>query len=189
LTPRYVESSAYHESAHIVIAAVQNLPLRPRCLRIDPAGNGLTVYASRQPDKSRNNVGSDIERERTIISIMAGWRAQNIFYPCARSGAFCDINEMNALLDEMYSDVNQWFEAKKKLWYQTEALVKFHWSAIQAVAVALWAKPWAAREPDPENQWSAMSEEKTLNGVEVKAILSNFQIQAIVVERAQAASI
>lgn len=186
LDPKYVESSAYYESGHIVIAAVQNLPLRPRCLRIDPSGNGLAIYASRSPDGSRN-MGSEIERERTIISSMAGWHAQNIFYLCPYAGAFYDINHTNALLDEMYSNRIQGFEAKEKLWNQTDALVKSHWWAIQAVAVALWAKPWLTRAPDPENEWSELMEEKSLSGLEVQAIFSRFQIQALVVERIRAA--
>jgi hypothetical protein len=39
----YVESCAYHEAGHIVIAAVQNMPLRQRGIRNDQVGNGYSM--------------------------------------------------------------------------------------------------------------------------------------------------
>src|ERR1700687_1660508 len=93
-------------------------------------------------------------REQSIIATNAGYIAQNKFYPnCATSGAYCDTDHINALLDEMYSDRNVWFEAKQELWKRSEQLVATHWEAIEALAKALWAKDWHPQAP-LERRWS-----------------------------------
>ncbi|MGA2344976.1 MAG: hypothetical protein ABSF93_03150, partial [Candidatus Sulfotelmatobacter sp.] len=77
---KYVNSTAYHEAAHIVVAAVQQMPMRNFGVRMDSLGCGKAFYWRRVPDGSRNNVGPDAERERTIISTSAGYIAQKRFY-------------------------------------------------------------------------------------------------------------
>lgn len=72
---RYIESAAYHEAAHAVIAAIQGMPLRHRGIHVDSAGQGITFYWYKLPDGNLN-VGADIERERTIVSTGAGLIAQ-----------------------------------------------------------------------------------------------------------------
>jgi len=74
----YVKGAAYHEAAHIVIAAVQDLPLSADGLRIDERGAGLADYRMKKPDGSIN-IGPDPERERTIMATMAGRIAHVIF--------------------------------------------------------------------------------------------------------------
>src|ERR1700687_30489 len=51
---RYVESTAYHEAGHIVVAAVQGLRLRRRGLRIDRLGAGLASYCDKKADGSKD---------------------------------------------------------------------------------------------------------------------------------------
>jgi hypothetical protein len=41
---KYTESSAYHEAGHVVIAAVEKIPLRKDCIRIDQKGAGYSHY-------------------------------------------------------------------------------------------------------------------------------------------------
>jgi hypothetical protein len=47
-----VESAAYHESAHIVVAVAQKIPLRRGGVHIDPRGCGIAYYWYRQPEGS-----------------------------------------------------------------------------------------------------------------------------------------
>jgi len=76
---KYAESTAYHEAGHVVIAAVQRVPLSNRGLRIDQKGAGISYYRFAKPDGSAN-LGSEIKREQTIRSIQAGYIAQEKFY-------------------------------------------------------------------------------------------------------------
>ena len=71
ISQRYVEGAAYHEASHIVVAAVQGLPLVEAGLRIYETGAGFAHYSVKQPDGS-TNVGNDPCRERTIIATLAG---------------------------------------------------------------------------------------------------------------------
>lgn len=137
---RYAQSAAYHEAGHTVVAAVQEMPLRPGGIHIDPLGSGISFYWSKRPGEA----GTDIERERTIIAAGAGWAAQIRVYPnCPPAGTFDDTNQINALLSEMYSDGSDgWWAAKGRLYVASERLVEQHWPAVEALAQTLWAKPW-----------------------------------------------
>lgn len=174
---KYVESVAYHEAVHMVVASAQGLCLRNWGLCIDPLGAGLACYSYRQPDGS-TNVGPDPSRERTIVATNAGYIAQNRFFPdCATFGAHCDANQVNALLDEMYSERNVWFDAKAELWKRSCELVDRYWPAIDALAKALWAKEWQPQVP-LERRWSHQWPEKRMEGEEVMNLLSQFEISA-----------
>ena len=83
--PEYVEGAAYHEASHIVVAAVQGLPLGKAGLRIYETGAGFAHYSGKQPDGS-TNVGADPCRERTIIATLAGHIAHGTFYPRVAGG-------------------------------------------------------------------------------------------------------
>ena len=101
---KYAASVAYHEAGHLVIAAVQGLPLLKGGIHLDPKSGGLACYRCKQPDGS-TNVGHDPCRERTIIAIKAGHTAHRRFYPQASydANACCDTDHANKLLEEMYS--------------------------------------------------------------------------------------
>ena len=149
----YARSGAYHEVAHVVVAAVQGIPLTDKGIHLDKWGNGITYYRDRKPDGSAN-VGSETEREKTIIATFAGWIAQNSFAqsrdcPCPQSGAFYDINQANALLSEMYAEGSPgWWGARGTLYRESERLVERHWTAIESVALALWLKTEISRMPE-----------------------------------------
>jgi hypothetical protein len=63
---------AHHEAGHIVIASALCLPLRPEGISLDPQGHGLACYC-KHPD------GTDVSRERVILSTFAGCFAQDRF--------------------------------------------------------------------------------------------------------------
>ena len=113
---RYVESAAYHEAGHAVVAAVQEMPFRHRGIHVDSTGQGITFYWYKLPD-GKQNVGADVERERTIISTSAGLIAQRKFYPgCPDDGAVQDTDLIITLLNEMYVNRDAWFDARQQLW-------------------------------------------------------------------------
>jgi hypothetical protein len=177
---RYVKSAAYHEAGHTVVAAAQEMPLRHPGIHLDPDGSGISFYWFKKPGE----VGTDLERERTIISAGAGWAAQIRFYPrCPEAGASDDVNLITELLNEMYSSGSQaWHAAEGRLYAESQRLVERHWSAIEALAVALWAKPWTPRTPDKEREWSKGRQEKWMDGTEVDSILQEFDIHTIIVD-------
>lgn len=173
----YPRSAAYHEAAHIVIAAVQQIPLTDKGIHLDKWGNGVAHYLDRKPDGS-TNVGSDADRENTIIATFAGWTAQNKVYPCPPGGAFYDIEQANALLSEMYPDSSPiWWSARATLCRESERLVELHWAAIESVALALWSKPDIPKMP-ALGERSPEPVEKYLSADEIVEILKRLGISA-----------
>jgi hypothetical protein len=191
---KYISSAAYHEAGHIVVAAVQQMPMRNFGVRMDSLGCGKAFYWRRVPDGSRNNVGSDVERERTILSTSAGYIAQKCFYgdtvtddidKYMEFSANADTSLVIELLQEMYSG-NQalWFQARKQLWDQSVQLVDKHWKAIDTLAQSLLKREWEPRQKstDADGQWSVDNREKWLQGVEIVHILEPFGINAFIVD-------
>jgi hypothetical protein len=173
----YVRSAAYHEAGHIVIAAVQGLPLRDKGIHLDGWGNGLACYCDRKPDGA-TNVGSEREREKTIIATFAGWIAQNRVYQCAPSGTVYDLAQINALLDEMYpSGSPEWWAARKNLRAESERLVELYWEVIETVALLLWVQPDSPRTSDL-GDWSSEPLEKHLSVGAIVEVLREFRITA-----------
>ena|SRR6185295_2121494 len=74
-----VKSIAYHESGHIVVAAVLGRPLRSSGIHIDCVNRGIAFYAQRKPkvDYSGPCAGTKMD---TMIAAYAGLPAQQIFY-------------------------------------------------------------------------------------------------------------
>lgn len=177
---QYVESCAYHESAHIVIAAVQGLPLKQRGLRIDQMGCGLACYHFKTPDGLKE-LGENKEREKTIRATNAGYIAQCKFYPgCPYSGACHDRDHAMLLLDEMYSDRRIWFDARDQLNKETGELIDKHWDAISRMAQTLWNKPWQ-HQAEAERRWSLQLMQKSMEGPEIVNLLQEFCIRAAIV--------
>lgn len=191
---KYISSTAYHECGHIVVAAVQEMPLRNLGVRMDSLGCGKTFHWHREPDGSRNNVGPDRERERTIVTTSAGYIAQKRFYGDAltneikmymEQGASGDTSLVIELLEEMYSGNKEtWFAARASLFEKSSQLVDEHWSAIDVLAKALLARPWEPRNlaTDVDGHWSIDNKEKWLHGIEVVAILEGFGVSSFIVD-------
>ncbi len=68
LDQKYVESTAYHEAAHTVVAVSLEMPLRNRGVHMDTIGSGISYYWFRTPGDPNNTPDDVLERERTIIS-------------------------------------------------------------------------------------------------------------------------
>jgi len=143
--PRYPESAAYHEGGHVVVAAAQGMRLSRHGIHLDSDGRGISYYEYRKP-KRWANITPEVTREHTIISTVAGLIAQRKFYPeCSILGA----SEDNNLVDELLNEINEGddiigyrsLKAQLELRQESEKFVNEFWSAIEAVARALWATP------------------------------------------------
>ena len=172
MTPieKYIEGAAYHEAAHIVIAAVQGLRLRRAGLRINENGAGEASYKSKKPDGSRD-LGPDSFGEGSIIATMAGQIAHGKIYSPVADGdanACADLDFVQSLLAEMYSNREDRSIAQKALFERSRALVSQHWPAIECIGRALWAKPWSGDAP----------REKRIDGEELLALLAQQEIEA-----------
>jgi hypothetical protein len=62
---------------------------------------------------------------------------------------------------------------------KAERLVAEHWPAIEALAKALWAKPWKPQE-QLDSGWSDDTVEKSIDAKEVEVILKPFELSAII---------
>jgi hypothetical protein len=178
---QYVDSCAYHEAGHTVVAVALGMPLRNRGVHIDTNGSGIAYYWYRTVG-DLNNTSQDIaERERTIITAYAGYIAQEKFYPkCPSSGSFYDTDGNRKLLDEVYPDGPEWFAAQERLHAEARRLVDVHWQAIEALAKAILARPLTPRPDDPERVWSTDTHERSIDGNRVVSILKDFQLQPFI---------
>jgi hypothetical protein len=180
-------SAAYHEAAHVVIAAVQGIPLTNKGIHLDKWGNGVAHYLFRYPDGS-TNVGSETEREKTIIATFSGWTAQNKVYAGPPGGAFYDIEHANALLNGMYPEGSEiWWSERARLCRESDRLVDLHWAAIASVALALWSKPEIPKTPALGERSPELTE-KYLSVDEIVEILMGFGISAQIQKTDKSAS-
>ena len=184
--PGRPECGAYHEAGHIAVAAAQGMPLSIYGVHVDRDGKGISYYDCRKPEPVRRQL--DRKGEHTVISLFAGLIAQQKFCTnCPATAASSDNDWVERLLPQMYlegasveemkTSETRLNEARKRLREEASRLVEKHWNAIDTLAKALWAKPFTPRLPDePEKCWSPHSEERTINGAGIVAILKEFGI-------------
>ena len=183
--------AAHHEAGHIVIAAAQELRLRPEGLMVDLRGEGLARYC--QPDES------DPSRERVIIAMFAGFYAEKRFreersYPapskdnlwdwCEARKVLCRLScappRNSALTGEEYSKHPKVAPIQCKLENRSEHLVEQNWLAIKALATALLDKEWERLKPLKSGcTWSNETTAKYVAGEEVVSILGRYGIDAV----------
>jgi hypothetical protein len=167
------ESATYHEAGHMVVAAVLNLLIGRDGIHVDGCGQG---YASYEPTES--NGSSALEKERAIMSFLAGDLAKLRFYANC-STCHADMLLARNLLREIYPDEKSQSEAESRLRSEARALVEQFWPAIEAVATAVWNKPWT---PVPEEEKGrngfVSNDERCLDGFEILGILERFGIKA-----------
>ena len=87
------------------------------------------------------------------------------------------------LLDDVYPPISEArSETKKKLWEDTRRIVEQHWKAIEALAQALWSKPWMSRMslPATDMTWSEDTREKCMSAKEVAEVLKEFGLVPII---------
>lgn len=179
-----LECTAHHEAGHLVIAAAQELKLRPEGLSVDRRGSGLACYY-KQPGES------DLSRERVIIATLAGLAAQKRFceersYPAPGTMAVefsHDWREARELLQALSTEyvLNENLEAiGRRLESRSEQLVEEHWLIIKALATALIAKHWEPLKPlKSGDKWSEETEAKYVEGHEVVSILRRCGMPAV----------
>jgi hypothetical protein len=179
----YVNSAAYHEAGHTVIAAVKGLWLRARGLHVDPEGSGITYYGHRLPGDLSKSAKDQEEREKTIVALNAGRIAQvRVFPECPDDNWAADVGVVTALLDEMFAtDVTARSAADERLQQNAYDLVGRHWAPIHGLVTELISKPWTEQPPIEINEnWSRgkTKQERWLPGSEMIRILSGFGITA-----------
>lgn len=176
-------SAAHHESAHAVIAVRLGLPLQDAGLHLDTVDGGITFNLHRRPGNPNNTPADIEERERSIVMIKAGYRANLKLAPDAPATvASDDRREEIALLDEMhFRRGEKWLEADARLTAQAQTLVDECWDAIRALAQALLAKPVRPRPRKSFQTWcSPYPNERFIDGNEVAGILQEFGLKVIV---------
>jgi hypothetical protein len=172
--PKYVESCAYHEAAHTVIAVALGIPLRTRGVHIDTLGNGYSYYWFRNVGNLSNTAADIDERERTIIAGEAAFIAQVKFYPeCLADGNRFDRLQTTQLLNEMYPNTDQFLAEQSRLVDEARRLVDLHWNAIDALAKEILAQPLTPL-PDSEKHWSTDTQERWVDANRVVSILKTF---------------
>jgi len=177
------ECGAHHEPAHIVIAAVQGLRMKPEGLMVDPSGWGLACYHDALGD-------TDPARERNILAVLAGFAVEKRYREEQRYSPreYMDVtlNRDNVvartLLGRLAGDYGS---NESRLREQLNGLIEKHWLAIDALASALLGKNWEAIKPlKSGGQWSHPNETmaKYVSGVEAVRILMEHGIDAAVSE-------
>jgi len=181
-SPIYVDSCAYHEAGHTVVAVSLGMPLRNGGVHIDTIGNGISYYWFRTVGDPNNTPADILERERTIVSTYAGFNAQKKFHPqCPPGGNWYDCDQNIKLLDEMYSaNRDKWFPEQAKLNNESVRLVGQHWAAIDALANTILEQPLTPRVHDPERPWSTDTVERWIDGKKIVSILLGFHLQPVI---------
>ncbi len=184
LKQEYQLSTAYHEASHEVVCIAQKIPIREFGLRIDTQGHGV-AHTFRRNSGDPNNTAVDVrEREESIVLLFAGQMGQVRIFPETPFDAIArDQSEIDALLDEMHKHKSaEWHAEKNRLSNESERLVAEHWRAIDALAKALWSKPWKPQEqlPPSDAAWSSDKTEKSMDAVEVEAVVKEFGLHPMI---------
>jgi hypothetical protein len=181
---RYLESAAYHEAGHEIAGVVLRIPIRELGLRIDSYGNGVSHTFRRNAGDFNNTPADVLEREQSIVLLSAGYISQLRFFADAPAIAELDDQaQVDALLNEMYPpNSTKWHEAETKLRNDAKTIIEERWPVVEALARALWAKPWTNRAllPVKDMQWSNDAREKWMDAQEVQAVLTPFGLTAII---------
>jgi len=176
-------SAAHHEAAHAVAAVSLGLPLQDTGLHIDTVDGGIAFNLHRKPGDPNSTPADVEERERSIVMIKAGYRANLKLFPATPAAvASDDRKEEIALLNEIYPQGGQELVNEDvRLTAEAQILVDKHWNAIHALAQAVLAKPVVPRSRESFQKWcSPHPNERWIDGHEVAAILERFGLNAIV---------
>ncbi len=175
-----VESGAWHESGHIVIAAAQGLRLRAQGLMVDPFGCGLACYHNDSDE-------SDESREQIIVATLAGFAVEELFraersYP-ARD--YMDVTlspdyvEARTLLTRL---AGTYASNEARLNNRLRDLISQHCLAIEALATGLLAKDWEPlKSLKSGGRWSHENSTtaKYVTGEEAVRILAQYGVAAV----------
>ncbi|MDE3181340.1 MAG: hypothetical protein KGM47_16985 [Acidobacteriota bacterium] len=180
---RYVESAAYHEAGHVVVAAVQNMPLQERGVCVDGKGSGVSYYWHRDPGDGATSPRDQLERERTIIALHAGRISQGKFFPdCPEEASASDRSTICELLEEMHpANHTARSNTNAKLQMKADGMVSKNWDAIKELANALLGKtPQVPTKGGAAQSHGGRGTEKSMSGSEVKKLLEGFYVSVTV---------
>jgi len=177
----YVKSAAYHEAGHVVVAALQGMPLQEAGIRVDSEGSGVSHYWHRCPGDHATAPSDQLERERTIIALHAGRISQTRYLggaDCPENAWASDNATICKLLEEMQpTGVSARRRADAKLRCKAEEIVSNNWEAIKCLAEAVLGK---TPQPQADQSGCGRKAERRMSGSEVKKLLEEFGICATV---------
>lgn len=184
---KYVQSAAYHEAGHVTGTALQGMPLRQGGIHVDSEGSGVSYYWHRSPGDPAMSTSDQLERQRTVIALYAGWISQTKFFPdprCPQEAWASDRATICKLLKEMHpTDPVAQSAAQEIFRNKAEEIVSQNWSVIEGLALTLLAKP---ETPQPQTEivagWSQGKRkvERWMRGSEVAELLRKLGVSACV---------
>lgn len=133
--------SAYHEAGHVVAAVVQGLPLANGGMRIDDRGHGISRFCIRTLGEGGNSEQDQIERDKSIVALLAGMVAQLRFCPDYNDPQSWsdDSEKINRLLGEIKTSQGspKWLELSK----EANRIIVDYWSLVKDLAENLFNAP------------------------------------------------
>lgn len=136
-----IESTAYHESGHLVAAVVLGLPLCEGGMRIDLRGGGVSRYCIRLPGDPSSTYEDTLQRQKTIISLFSGQVAQKKFLPYLDEPSCWQ--EDNRLIEDLAREMaaKSGDDIKAQMSSAAEALIDEKWPLVLGLASLLWNRP------------------------------------------------
>ncbi len=136
-----IESTAYHESGHLVAAVVLGLPLCEGGMRIDLRGRGVSRYCIKKPGDPSSTCEDPLQRQKTIISLFSGQIAQKKFLPYLDEPSCWQ--EDNQLIEDLAREMaaKSSDDIKAQLSRAAEVLIREKWPLVAGLASLLWDRP------------------------------------------------
>lgn len=136
-----IKSTAYHEAGHLVAAAILGMPLCEGGMRIDLRGGGVSRYCIRMPGCLSCSSEDNLERQKTIISLLSGQIAQRKYLPNLDEPS-CWLED-DRLIEELVNEltIESSDEIRAELSCAAEDLLDENWSLVIGLALLLWNQP------------------------------------------------
>jgi hypothetical protein len=178
-----IETAAYHEAGHVVVATALGLRLRPEGIMVGQDAKGLACYW-KEPD------GTDASVEANILASFAGFSAekrlrsmrglqQRDYFGVIFSTDWKEARVLQGKFSPVYFGDKGGRTIHDELEARAEQLVAQHWSTIEVLAEALLSRQWEPKKPFKSGtQWSDSEQAKYLLGAEVVEILAGLGITA-----------
>jgi hypothetical protein len=176
---KQIESTAYHEAAHIVAAVAQRMPIRSAGIDLDLCGNGCAYYFLREVGDQASSPKDEKERKRTAIALYAAHSAQRKFYPeCQDRGWTDDLYKIKALVREMYPGESAAQVVQTGLQEEATNLVDEHWPEIEELAKSALSRPLSPLLAE-DTGWGAGPYKRNLPAAEIVGLLAKYNLEVI----------
>lgn len=165
-----LEENAYHETGHIVIAAVSGLDLKTKGIVIYEVSKEVTDgWAFYWEDKPL--------WDSILLAIRAGQVAQLRQFPKSEfRGGQQDVKNFFAIVKSQFGE-NRGGEFWERISGEVASLLKVHWAAVVEIAKALVDSDWIPVEP---GEHPLSTRKKVLDGDALITILAKHGISAVV---------